>query len=136
MKAVARKILRVGRKLAARDRKDVKNYHLVASRDLFKPLVEALDLALVLRAHRYRNPRRTRNVGNVCNDDLSLRLLLQRRKNLVIVLRKLLERETVADVVDTNSQRHKVRRILNTTLQLQSQHIFGRRAAYAKIRQL
>src|SRR5687767_1563685 len=109
MKAVAGKILGMRRKLAARDCENVEDGHFMTPRNLLESFVEALDLSLILSTHRRRNARRTRNVRNVRHDDRSLSLLLQRTQNLFVVFCKLLDGETVADVVDTDSHCYEVR---------------------------
>src|SRR5688572_1752384 len=123
----------MGWKFATCDRKDVEDRNLVASRDFFKTLVEAFDLTLVLGTHRKRNTWSGRDVGNVRHDNRCACLLFQRTQNLIVVFRKLFDRETVTDVVDTDPQRHKIRRPLHAALQLRSQYVVRRRTANAKI---
>src|SRR5689334_14445861 len=118
MKAVAGKILGMRRQLAASDGENVEDRNFVTLRDLFKSLIETLDLSLVPGTQRGRNAWRTRDVGNVRHNDHGLSLLFQRTQDLVVVLCKLLDRQTMTDVVDADPNSHEIGRLLNTWLQL------------------
>src|SRR5215218_3431794 len=130
MKTITGEVFRVGRKLAPGDGKDVEDCDAMTPRYLFQPRIEPLDLPLIFSAHRRRNPRRARDVGNVRHDDLSLRLLLESGEDLFVVLRKLFDREAVADVVDADSARDQLRRLVDAGLQLSAQQVSRRRSAH------
>src|SRR5689334_18678793 len=64
------------------------------------------------------------------------RFLCQRTQNAIVVLRELRERNTVADVVDADTERDELRIFGDAVLQLAAQNVGGRRAANAEIGEL
>ena len=103
--------------------------------DLFKSLIETLDLSLVPGTQRGRNAWRTRDVGNVRHNDHGLSLLFQGTQDLVVVFCELLDRQTVTDVVDANPNSHEIGQLLKTRLQLDAQQVVGGSSADAEVRE-
>ena len=85
----------MSRQLARRDRVDVKNRDAVTFGNLLQTLVELHDLLVITVAHKRLHHRRARDVRNISNNYLRLRLLFQRAQDSFVVLRKLVERQTV-----------------------------------------
>src|SRR5829696_6679662 len=123
------------RELFRRYRVDVEYCYVVTSRNLFQPSTELNDLLLVLLSHWPLYSRRTRNVGQIRYHDFSMGLFLERAENLFVVFGKLVQRQTMSNVVNTNTNRHEVRIQCCALLQLIAQHISSCCPTYAKVRQ-
>src|SRR5690349_18689636 len=135
METVARKIFRMRRKLIFRDRVHIENGHAMPLRNLLQALIELKDLLLIMTSHEYRYTRATRYVGNVCYHYLRVRFLSQSTQNLFVILCKLLDRQTMSDVIDPDTDCYQIGINADATFQLPAHEVFRRRATDTKVHQ-
>src|SRR5215207_1530354 len=122
MKPINRKILRMRAEFLRRDRVDVEYGHSVLRRYLLQSSTELDDLPLVFVSHGRWNSRRTRNIREVPHDNSRVRLLFKSTEDLFVIFGKLLQRNTMSDVVNTNANRYEIRIQCHATIQLSPQH--------------
>ena len=133
MKPIAREIFRMRRELLSRDRVDIKHRHTVTSCNLLQPAAKLNNLPLILVTRRTWNSRRARNIRKVRHHNSRARLFFEHAENLFVVFRKLVQRQPMPDVVDADTNSHKIRIHRDALVQLRTQDIRSRRATHAEI---